>query len=231
MNTFARIGNDILATLFPARCLGCGRRGEALCPRCTDALPYLPVASCSRCALPKRDGAACRACSRIPFALAAVRAACAYEGVARKAVHAFKFRSGRYLAPVLGDQLRRVVTRRPLQADILVPVPLTPSRLRDRGYNQAELLAAELADTLGGAIETDLLWREERPPQHTLLATERRVNARGAFHCADPATAAGARILLVDDVLTTGATLGACAEALMSAGAARVGAIVFARDL
>jgi ComF family protein len=226
-----RLLETVWATLFPARCLGCGRRGVALCPPCRATLPYLDASACQRCAWPSRSAGPCRACKRIPAALASVRAVCAYEGAARQAVHTLKFRSGRYLAPVLGQLLCEVATRRPLQADLVVPVPLAPRRLRDRGYNQAELLAEHVVESVGGTLAARLLEREDRAPQQTLTAVERRTNLRGAFSCANPEAAHGQRILLVDDVMTTGATLGACAEVLVTAGASRVSALVFARDL
>ncbi len=218
-------------TLFPARCLGCGRRGVALCPGCRAALPYLPAGICPRCASPRPSPARCRVCQRLPSALASVRAVCAYEGPARKAVHLLKFRSGRYLAPTLGELLRQVVERRPLRVDLVVPAPLSAARLAQRGYNQAELLAVEIADAAGGVLAPGVLAREDRPPQQTLSAAKRRRNVRGAVHCAHAAEVAGMRVLVVDDVMTTGATLGACADALSDAGASWIGGLVFARDL
>ncbi len=195
------------------------------------ALPYLPREVCRRCASPLRPGADCRVCRQLAPALRSVRAVCAYEGPARSAVHTLKFRSGRSLAPVLGDLMRRSLDTRPLRADLVVPAPLSAARLRERGYNQAELLAIEVSSAIGGCLVPSLLARDDRPPQQRLSGAERRKNLRGAVRCLDPSRAAGQRVLLVDDVMTTGATLGACAEALTAAGATWVGALVFARDL
>jgi ComF family protein len=154
-----------------------------------------------------------------------------YEGVARKAVHTLKFRSGRYLVPVLGELMRAEVSRRPLAVDLVVPAPLAPGRYRRRGFNQAALLAAEIADAVGGRLAADVLAREDRPAQQALRAQERLANVRGAFTCLAPDEVRGKRILLVDDVLTTGATLGEAAHVLDAAGATWIGAFVFARDL
>jgi ComF family protein len=164
-------------------------------------------------------------------ALNSVRAAFVYEGVPRRAVHTFKFRSGRYLAPVLGELLRASLEQRPLHADLVTPVPLAPRRLRERGYNQAALLAEYVTDAAGASLATGLLAREDRPPQQRLSAAERMDNLLGAIRCTDPSAASHRRILLVDDVMTTGATLSACAEALADAGASHVSALVFARDV
>ena len=218
-------------TLFPARCLGCGRRGEIVCTACRPLVPRLPAGACPRCALPGRSRTGpCPGCRHLPGSLAAIRAACVYEGIARSAVQTLKFRSGRYLVPFMGDLLREAATRRPLAADLVVPVPLSRQRWRERGFNQAELLASEVISSVGGTLAPRLLEREDRPAQRTLAAAERRRNVVGAFRCPDPSAVAGRRLLLVDDVATTGATLGACAEALSEAGAARVAALVFARD-
>lgn len=218
------------AALFPARCIGgCGRRGVALCDGCRAALPYLDETACARCALPGRGDRPCRGCRHLAPSLVAVRAVCAYEGAAQAAVRALKFRSGQYLGPVLAELLVEAATRRPLAADLVIPVPLAPGRARERGYNQARLLAGGVPEAVGGALAPDLLAREDRPAQRTLSAAERRANLVGAFWCPDPAAVAGRRILLLDDVLTTGATLSACAGALAAAGAARVSGLVFAR--
>lgn len=224
--------NPLWATLFPARCIGgCGRRGEALCAACRPRLPYLGDAVCRRCALPGRLDRACRGCHRLAPSLAAVRAVCAYEGTARAAVHALKFRGGQYLGTTLSELMVTAATTRPLHADVVIPVPLAAKRQRERGYNQAGLLCQGLAESVGGEIAPGMLAREERPPQRELSADQRRANLEGAFRCPAPSAVAGKRVLLVDDVLTTGATLSACAQTLDSAGAAWIGALVFARDL
>jgi ComF family protein len=154
-----------------------------------------------------------------------------YEGVARQAVHTLKFRSGRSLAPVLGGLLREHLQRRPLRADVLAPVPMARARLRERGYNQSALLAEQVVDLVGGTLVVDLLEKQDRPPQRTLSAAERGTNLRNAISCQKPHEVVGRRVLLVDDVMTTGATLSACAEVLDKAGAAAIFGLVFARDV
>jgi ComF family protein len=217
--------------LFPARCIGCGRRGQALCAPCRHELPLLSRSVCARCATTRPQRGVCRGCRQLSPQLTSIRAICAYQGAARKAVHTLKFRSGRYLAPLIGELMRDELARRPLRADLLVPVPMARDRMRDRGYNQAELLAHELAPGIGAPVVSGVLERASRMPQHTLGASERHDNLQGAITCVAPAEVIGRRILVIDDVCTTGATLSACAEALIDAGAARVSALVFARDL
>jgi len=173
----------------------------------------------------------CRGCRRLSPALSGVRAAFAYDGAARAAVLTLKFKSGRYLAPMMGEFLRAELRRRPLQADIVVPVPLASTRTRARGFNQAQLLAKEVAVAVKGTVVADALRREERVAQQTLRAADRLVNLEGAFSCAAANEVHGRRVLLVDDVVTTGSTFSACADALAEAGARRISAIAFARDL
>jgi ComF family protein len=120
---------------------------------------------------------------------------------------------------------------RPLTADLILPVPLSPSRLTERGFNQAELLAHPLAAEFGWDFSPDILRRERNTPQQTRLsARERWGNVAGAFAVNDGASVEGRRILIVDDVCTTRATLEACATPLLRAGAAGVWGLVVARD-
>jgi ComF family protein len=146
-------------------------------------------------------------------------------------VLSLKFRSGRYLVPLMGEFLRRELELRPLHADVVVPVPLAPRRMRQRGYNQALLLAHQVATIVRGEVIVDALVREERPPQQSLAAAERRLNVRGAFRCPRPTQVHNHTVVLIDDVVTTGATLSACTDTLAQAGARRVSALAFARDL
>jgi ComF family protein len=217
--------------LFPARCIGCGIRGIALCQACRTELPYLPGGLCTRCVSRRGPRGACRGCRRLSPELNTLRAAFAYEGAARAAVLTLKFKSGRYLAPLMGELLREQIAQQPLQADVVVPVPLAPRRLRQRGFNQALLLAEQVTTSVRGVMLADALSRSERPAQQTLAAAERLLNLEGAVTCQRAAEIRDRRVLLVDDVVTTGATVSACAEALAVAGARRITALTFARDL
>lgn len=220
--------------LFPTRCLGCDLRGVLLCPDCQPALPWLPAAVCPRCLARSRGGRLCRRCEGGGSAfLASTRAACSFDGVIRTALHRLKYRHARSLAPFLAQIVAHSLSRRPLETDLLIPVPLSRARLRQRGFNQAERLASALAETTSlPRPSLDLLVRHrDTRRQVGQSAAERRRNLRGAFRCQRPEAVAGQRVLLIDDVMTTGATLEACAEPLVQAGAARVTALVVAREL
>ncbi len=217
--------------VFPSRCLGCGARGEVLCGACRPTIPYLPAAICYRCALPTPAGGLCARCQRRPPTLDSVRAACTFEGVVRKGIHVLKYRQGRYVVPFLGSLLEEAVRRRPLHVDVIVPVPLSLQRLRERGYNQSLLLAGYLSRSMSIPMEPDWMERvRATSPQTSLTAASRRANVRGAFQWRGPSMQ-GKRVLLVDDVMTTGATLEECGLAVRCAGARRVLAAVVARDL
>jgi ComF family protein len=221
----------VAEAVFPARCIGCERRGTPLCDACRRELPFLPDGLCYRCGTRRAARGVCRGCRRLSSALSSVRAAFAYEGAARTAVLRLKFKSGRYLAPLMGEFLRDTLRARPLSAELVVPVPLGPRRSQQRGFNQSELLACEVAYAVGGVVVADALLRQERPPQQTLTAAERLHNLSGAFACPRPRTVYDRRVLLVDDVVTTGATVSACADTLAEAGARWISALAFARDL
>jgi ComF family protein len=163
--------------------------------------------------------------------VSSLRAPFAYEGAARTAILTLKFRSGRYLAPLMGTFLREELDIRPLHVDVVVPVPLAPGRLRQRGFNQAALLAEQVALHAAGTLLDGALTRRERPPQSSLRLTDRLSNLAGAFTCPRREQLEGKRVLLVDDVVTTGTTVSVCADTLAEAGARRISVLAFARDL
>jgi ComF family protein len=163
--------------------------------------------------------------------LRALLAHYAFEGTIRAAILAFKYRARTRLGPFLTSALAASLTSRPLTIDLVVPVPLSADRHRARGFNQAEILARPLSADHGWAMATDVVERTRETRQQTELpARERLHNVAGAFAVSRPEAVAGKRVLLVDDVCTTGATLAACAAPLLQAGAEGVWGIVVARD-
>jgi ComF family protein len=150
----------------------------------------------------------------------------------RKAVHQLKYGHFKALAAPLGQLLGEYLEAEPVPADVVVPVPLHGRRLRERGYNQSALLAAEIGKAKGLPAVTDSLvrLRHTKSQVKTAGAEERQRNMAGAFGCRD-ARLAGKRVLLVDDVCTTGATMNSCAIALREAGAASVWGLALAREV
>ena len=149
----------------------------------------------------------------------------------RQAVLRFKFRRARYLGAFLGDLLVATLEARPIDVDVLVPVPSRRGVERERGYHHTEVLAEVVGRRLGLPVERCALVRQrDTLPQVGLDARRRWSNVRGAFRCVAPDRVAGRRVLLVDDILTTGATAESCARALAMAGASAVWALVVARD-
>ena len=222
----------LLAALFPSRCLGCGLRGVDLCAECRAVVPWLTAEACPFCARPSRLARICSACQLDGATLDGVRAACRFDGVARTAIHDLKYRRVHARADVVAELALEGLARRPLAVDALVPVPLAAGRLRQRGFNQSALVAERIGERLNVTVLVDALHRtRETTPQVGKSAHERRSNITGAFACLQPNLIAGRRVGLVDDVMTTGATLAACAEALRAAGASRVYGIVVARDV
>lgn len=235
--------DPLLDLVFPAVCPVCGRRADAAAPRpfcraCWAALPVGLDPGCVRCGEPFPGLAGvlpCDACRRTPPPYAFARAVGAYRDGLRAAIHALKY--GR--RPAVATPLAALLaTAGPASlpvapaawADGLVPIPLHPARLAERGFNQAELLAAPCAARWRVPLLGRVLVRTRATrPQAELDAAARRANVRDAFRVARPGAVEGRRLLLVDDVLTTGATVSAAAQALRTAGAAAVGVVVLAR--
>ena len=202
-----------LDVLFPVRCIGCGRSGAYICVLC------LGKARRTQPAPPTGDGP-----------LADVMTPFVYEGVVRTAVQHLKYRGVRTLVPEMARPMAWELAVTVPPPFTLVPVPLHPRRLRERGFNQAELLARELARLLDAPLLTGLLRRTADTSSQVETATraERLQNVRDAF--ASTGTLDGEAVVLVDDVTTTGATLSSAARALRSAGASRVYGLTYAHE-
>ncbi len=206
----------LLDLLFPPSCVHCGRGGHWLCPQCIAMIPLAPPML------------------RAPEPLAGLWVAGDYEDPLRLAIHQFKFNGKRRLAEPLGRVLAETF-RREVRAsalpDVVLPVPLHPRRLAERGYNQSALLARVFCRLEGVKLVEDALRRSRDTPQQArMTAAQRRANVAGAFTCpAKHPAIYQRRALLLDDVCTTGSTLGACAGTLLAAGAREVWALVLAR--
>jgi ComF family protein len=178
------------------------------------------------------EGALCGACAREPHAFERARAAMVYDDESRRLVLAFKHGDRLHLAPALGGWMRRAGGELLRGADVLIPVPLHWTRLFARRYNQAAVLAHALAEAGGPRVGADWLLRRRRTPsQGKRNAAARRRNVAGAFALNHRRDVAGSRVVLVDDVFTTGATLDECARVLMRAGARSVDALTLARTV
>ncbi|HKH44127.1 MAG TPA: ComF family protein [Thermoanaerobaculia bacterium] len=237
----SRWRDRFIHALLPAPCLGCGTplpwsgTELGLCARCRGQLRR-PAAACAVCALPLSgalpEGWCCAACREHPPAFDRLLALWSYEAPLDAVIQALKFRRLDYLGRHLGEALAARWEEELAGADLVdlvVPVPLHWRRWLSRGYNQAERIARPIASRMGLPLLPALARRRVTPPQTSLGREERKANLRGAFQVRRAARIRGRRIVLIDDVATTGATLEAAAAVLKENGAAAVLAAVAGR--
>ena len=209
---------------LPASCAGCGQEGHALCRECRTALDIRLMAE---------PGVPIGLPADIPAPLLQLEWCAPFTGVARRALHSLKYGGERRLAPLMGAAVARRWARAGAAGDAFVPVPASPDRVRERGYDQAALIATEAARRLSLPVIEALERTRATTAQFDLDRAARVTNLADAFRARDAAVAAAVRgrwLVLVDDVVTTGATLAACAVALLDAGALAVSAIAVARE-
>ena len=237
----AEILRGLESLLFPMACVACRTplesRRDVLCPACCASLPRSQAPWCQVCGRSLAGLGAgivrCTDCSRSSFFFDQAISPCPYEGSAKELVKALKYQGRLSVTPFLGELLAETVRERlgGDPADAVVPVPLHSTRLRERTFNQAQVLARELSRRLDLPCWKHLLVRQSAtPPQTDHLRQERLKNVAEAFAIQPDPFLRSARILLVDDVLTTGATASACAKLLKTAGAAGVTVVTVAQD-
>jgi competence protein ComFC len=225
----ARIWETALDLVFPPRCVSCRAWGAFLCRLClAGAMRALPP-RCWVCWMPS-NLEVCGRCRVERPAFSEARSVFAYEDAARDAVHALKFNGVSAVAGVMAEQMASLLERWAPPVDAVVPVPLSVSRLRTRGYNQSELLARSLARATGIPLVRGAAVRARSTPPQARQPDEaaRRANVSKSF--LPGGKRISGNVLLIDDVLTTGATLDACARVLLGNGADGVVALTFARE-
>lgn len=220
-----------LDLLFPPRCVSCGSFGAFLCVTCLAKTPRARPPRCPVCWMPGSVDT-CGRCRGRQFAFEAARCPFVYAGAARDAVHALKYRGVSAVAGVMAQAMAGCLTNWPPQEVVaLVPVPMAGPRRRSRGYNQSEALARELSRLSGLRLLNGLLVRRKAAPPQARAADEaaRQANVANAF-AVRRREDVGGPLLLVDDVMTSGATLDACALALCEGGHSPVYVLTFARE-
>jgi ComF family protein len=203
-----------------------------LCLKCTAGLTRLLPPLCPACSRPQASGIICPTCRQRKTDLDGIRSPYRFEGVIRKAIHQLKYQNLRAISACLAQLLADYHIAAPLPGDALVSVPLHPKRLRERGYNQSSLLARELSRRIDLPVTEDCLIRvrQAQPQVRASDVDQRRSNVADAFACRGEKLI-DRRIILIDDVCTSGATLDSCATALKRSGAASVWALTLAREI
>lgn len=234
-----RAAKRAVDTILPPRCLGCGALVGApgtVCPECWSGIDFITAPFCRCCGLPfayeTGPDVLCGGCAGDMPVFTSARSVMAYNDTSRRLILAFKHADRTDSAPAWGDWLARAGADLLAGADFLVPVPLHRRRLMLRRYNQAALMAQALGRKTGLPVLVDALIRtRSTPSQGKMSRTQRERNVAGAFAVRESRQPAvkDARIVLIDDVMTTGATLTACIRPLLRAGAGRVDALTLAR--
>ena len=217
--------------LFPPICGGCGKAGYRWCPGCQERVPRVLEPLCEKCGIPIRKNGLCEKCQSNPPVYRLMRSWAVFDSPIQNALHTMKYRRNIGLGDSIALQMVGFVNSLQWKLDMIIPIPLGQKRLKERGYNQVALVTRPLAYELGLNYAPQALWKtRDTRSQVGLNISQRRENVSQAYQ-ADPLVVKRKSILLMDDVATTGSTISACAETLLSAGAQDVYALTIARAL
>ncbi len=218
--------------VYPPVCAGCGREGFRFCPQCLSEVKVLNGSRCLSCGRPiSINQRFCDYCQEVPFLITDLCSWAEFEGPLREAIHHFKYQQDVALGDFFCTFLIAIIEEHKWQFDLVVPVPVSKSRLKSRGYNQSELLSRPIARYFCVNHSTKALKRvRETESQFSLSSKERNRNMEDAF-LGFPAKLNNKRVLVVDDIITTGATMNQCAKSLLQAGAKEVYGVSIAKTI
>jgi ComF family protein len=225
-----KIYNNILDIVFPKFCVGCGKEGVWICPKCQDKIILIKKPTCPKCMRLTKNGQFCDRCRSKSSLTGVVVAAYYGDGPLKELIHGFKYDGLFDIKEVLGKYLTLTLTEKFKKQAVLIPVPLHKKRLAERGYNQSHLLATEVAKSINyQVLDKKLIRKKYTNPQVTFSGANRKKNIRDAFYWIGEDEIDSKTIILVDDVYTTGATLEECAKVLRNAGAREIWGLVLAK--
>ena len=233
------ISRSLFSWVFPLQCQLCDKllpvpEDSGICQSCRNNIPFISPPHCFVCARTVSHGKQCGRCLHEKMHFDRVFACVFYGDNVKKLLHLFKFRRKKFLVRLFTGYMQKFATRHfgEIPVDLVIPVPMDNKRKNERGFNQAKLFSGDLAGHLAKKHASGILrCLPPDKPQSFLLKNERKANVRGRFFVTDASKLTGRDVLLVDDILTSGQTLSACAKALKDAGARRVTAFAFARGI
>ena len=215
--------------IFPPSCAGCGKVGFRLCPTCLTTIDRIIPPYCEICGRDLLSGRECANCEKAPLRITAIRSWAVYNETVRRALHQLKYSRNVALGETFSHFLSGLLVETGWKIDVITPIPLGRARQKERGYNQAALLARPVARKLRICYQPKIVFRKrETLSQVDLSYAERKSNVAGAFG-ADGVLASGKTVLIIDDITTSGSTINSCAEALLLGGSKRVYGMTVAR--
>ena len=229
---FFKAGWKVIDILFPPCCAGCGEWGERFCQTCFNNTKLIDSNICQRCGEPMdlSTSLICERCQSTELYFTAARSWAYFEDPLKKAIHKLKYKRNIGLGEILADPLRFVLVDCKWNIDLITAVPLDKERLRERGYNQAVLLARPLAWKTNLSYDDNALRRIRTTRPQVGLTRDQRIKNMEEVFSAEPGLVKNRKVLVVDDVFTTGSTINACAKALLASGAEKVFGVTVARS-